>query len=406
MYDVIVVGARCAGSATALLLGRRGFKILVVDRARFPSEIPQGHFIRLRGPKLLRNWGILDDIVRSGCPPVTEMTMDLGDFPLTGKNLVHDGVALGYGPRRGVLDAILIEAAIAAGAEFRAGFSVDDYLSDGACLTGIRGRNYATGAHVTERARITVGADGRHSSLARAVAAPTYEEIAPLACWYFSYWSDIALDGLEIYRRNRSVVFAFPTTAGLTAIFIGWPLSEFGKVRQNVPAAFIDVFEQIPELEERVLAGTQEERFYGTADLPNFFRKPFGPGWALVGDAGYHKDPYMALGISDALHGAELLTCAIEEGFSGTRPILDAMARYERQRNEASMQLYRQNAEQARFRPTPEKELAIRAAIRGDQEATNTYYLALQGMIPPEEFFNPANLQQLTEGIGPETSPF
>jgi flavin-dependent dehydrogenase len=406
MYDVIIVGARCAGSATALLLARRGFKVLVVDKARFPSEIPLGHFIRLRGPKLLRDWGILDDIVRSGCPPVTKMTIDLGDFPLTGTNLVHDGVALGYGPRRGVLDAILIEAAIAAGAEFRAGFSVDEYLSDGAAVTGIRGRVYATGTHVAERARVTVGADGRHSSLARAVSAPAYEEIAPLACWYFSYWSDVALDHLEIYRRNRSAVFAFPTNAGLTAIFAGWPISEFGKVRQNIAGAFTDVFEHIPDLEERVCAGRQEERFYGSADLPNFFRKPFGPGWALVGDAGYHKDPYMALGISDALHDAQLLACAMDEGFSGSRPILGAMARYEQQRNEASMQLYRQNAEQARFRPVPEKELAIRAAIRGDQQATNTFYMALQGMIPREEFFNPANLQQISEGIRAETSPF
>jgi flavin-dependent dehydrogenase len=406
MYDVIVVGARCAGAATALLLARKGFKVLVVDKARFPSEIPQGHFIRLRGPRLLQRWSILDDIVLSGCPPVTKMTLDLGDFPLTGTNLVHDGVALGYGPRRGVLDAILIEAAIAAGAEFRAGFSVDDYLSDSAGVAGIRGRVYATGTYVAEHARIIVGADGRHSSLARAAAAPAYEEIAPLACWYFSYWSDAALDHLEIYRRKRSVVFAFPTNDGLAAIFIGWPVSEFGRIRQNVAAAFTDVFEQIPDLEERVCAGRQEERFYGTADVPNFFRKPFGPGWALVGDAGYHKDPYMALGISDALHGAELLACAIEDGFSGRRPIADAMARYEQQRNKASMQLYRQNAEQARFQPVPQKELAIRAAIRGDQQATNTFYLALQGMIPREEFFNPANLQQLSEGIGAGTSPF
>jgi len=113
----------------------------------------------------------------------------------------------------------------------------------------------------------------------------------------------------------------------------------------------MDVFEHIPDLEERVCAGRQEERFYGAADLPNFFRKPFGPGWALVGDAGYHKDPYMALGISDALHDAQLLSSAIDKGFSGRQPLLGAMARYEQKRNEASMQLYRQNAEMARFRP-------------------------------------------------------
>jgi flavin-dependent dehydrogenase len=171
MFDAIVVGARCAGAATALLLARKGFRVLIVDRARFPSEIPHGHFIHRVGPRLLQRWGVLDKIVRSGCPPVTKWTTDLGDFPLTGTNLVRDGIALGYAPRRRVLDAILIEAAIASGAEFRPGFLVDDYLLDGAAVTGIRGRARASGAHVSERAWITVGADGRHSSLARVVGA-------------------------------------------------------------------------------------------------------------------------------------------------------------------------------------------------------------------------------------------
>src|SRR5215470_17722831 len=128
MFDVIVVGGRCAGAATALLLARKGLKVLVVDKARFPADIPQGHFIRRQAPMQLQRWGVLDDIVKSGCPPVTKVTTDFGDFPLTGTNLMRDEVALGYGPRRGALDSILVEAAIAAGAEFRDGFSVDDYL--------------------------------------------------------------------------------------------------------------------------------------------------------------------------------------------------------------------------------------------------------------------------------------
>jgi flavin-dependent dehydrogenase len=229
VFDVIVVGGRCAGAATALLLARRGLRVLVVDKARFPAEIPHGHFIRYQGPRLLQRWGLLDKIVRSGCPAVTEMTIDLGDFPLTGTNLERDGVALGYGPRRRVLDAILIEAAVAAGAEFRDGFSVDDYLMDGAAVTGIRGRSYQTGALITAQAGITVGADGRHSSLASAVGAPVYETIPPLACWYFGYWSGVPMDSLEIYRRDRNVVFAFPTNDGLIAVFIGWEVSEFGR---------------------------------------------------------------------------------------------------------------------------------------------------------------------------------
>ena len=211
MFDAIVVGGRCAGASTALLLARKGYRVLVVDKARFPSDIPQGHFIHRHGPRLLQCWGVLDDVVHSGCPAVTKMTVDLGDFPLTGTNLQCDGVALGYAPRRRVLDAILIEAAIAAGAEFRDGFSVDDYLIDSGTVAGISGRSYATGGRISDRARITVGADGKHSSLARAVDAPVYDTLPPLACWYFSYWSDAALDHLEIYRRKRSVVFAFPT---------------------------------------------------------------------------------------------------------------------------------------------------------------------------------------------------
>jgi len=398
MFDVIVVGGRCAGAATALLLARKGFKVLVVDKARFPAEIPHGHFIQRQGPRLLQSWGLLDNIVRSGCPAVTKVTMDLGDFPLTGINLVRDGVALGYGPRRLTIDAILIEAAIAAGVEFRDGFSVDDYLFDGADVIGIRGRSRV--AHISERARITIGADGKHSSLARRVAARMYEQTPPLTCWYFSYWSGVALDGLEMYLRGRNAIFMFPTNDELAAVFIAWEISEFDRVRGNIAASFMNVLGRVPHLEQRVRSGRREERFYGTADLPNFFRKPYGPGWALVGDAGHHKDPYLALGICDAFRDAELLASAIDKGLSGKQPLLDALAGYEQQRNRAAMQLYQENLRMAEFKPVPEKVLVIRAAVRGNQEETNRYYLARQGMIPPEEFFNPDNLERLLAGRG------
>jgi 2-polyprenyl-6-methoxyphenol hydroxylase-like FAD-dependent oxidoreductase len=153
--------------------------------------------------------------------------------------------------------------------------------------------------------------------------------------------------------------------------------------------------EPMPDLEEKLRRGRREERFYGTADLPNFFRKPHGPGWALVGDAGHHKDPYLALGVCDAFRDAELLASAIDKGFSGKHHLVDALASYEQQRNAASMQLYQENLYLAQFKPIPEDVLAIRAAIRGDQEETNRFYMARQGMIPPEQFFNAENLQRL-----------
>jgi 2-polyprenyl-6-methoxyphenol hydroxylase-like FAD-dependent oxidoreductase len=398
MFDVIVVGGRCAGAATALLLARKGFKVLVVDKARFPADIPHGHFIQRQGPRLLQRWGVLDHFVRSGCPAVTKVTMDFGDFPLTGIDLARDGVALGYGPRRRVLDSILINAAIAAGVEFRDGFVVEDYLFDNGSVSGIRGRSH--GADDSERARITVGADGRHSSLARSVGAQVYEHTPPVTCWYFSYWSGVTLDGLEMYLRDRNAIFMFPTNDGLAAVFVAWEIAEFTRVRQNIAASFMNVLERVPTLAERIREGRREERFYGSADLPNFFRKPYGPGWALVGDAGHHKDPFLALGICDALRDADLLASAIDEGLSGKQSLREALAAYEEQRNAAGMQLYYENLRAAQFKPLPERLLAIRAAVRGNQEETNRFYLARQGMIPPEEFFNPSNLERLMAAAG------
>jgi flavin-dependent dehydrogenase len=326
--------------------------------------------------------------------------MDLGDFPLTGTNLVRDGLAFGYGPRRRVLDAILAEAAIASGAEFRDGFSVCEYLFEGGTVSGIRGRS--RGSRVSEQARITVGADGRHSSLARAVGAAVYEAIPPLTCWYFSYWSGTGIDRLEMYLRDGNLIFAHPTHEGLTAIFIGWQISEFARVRRNIAASFMKVLQRVPELEGRIRSGRQVERFYGTADLPNFYRKPYGPGWALVGDAGNHKDPCMALGICDALRDAELLASAIDQGLSGRQRLLDALAGYEQRRNAAGIEIYRQNAYQAQLKPVPQDLLAIRAAIVGNQDETNRFFLAQEGLLPPEEFFDPGNLLCATSNAGRE----
>src|SRR5262245_20700116 len=117
MHDVIVVGARCAGASTAMLLARWGYRVLLVDRATFPSDIPHGHFIHRQGPRRLARWGLLDRIVATNCPATTTSVMDLGDSALVGTELTVDGVALGYGPRRSVLDKVLIDAAVEAGAE-------------------------------------------------------------------------------------------------------------------------------------------------------------------------------------------------------------------------------------------------------------------------------------------------
>jgi flavin-dependent dehydrogenase len=395
MYDTIVVGARCGGAPTAMLLARKGYRVLLLDRATFPQEIPHGHVIHRHGPRRLHQWGLLDRVVATGCPPVSTFTMDLGDFPLTGRNLVVDDIAMAYAPRRLVLDKLLVDAAVEAGAELREGFTVEEFTTDGDQITGIRGRDHQSGVRMTERARVTVGADGRHSFLARTVQAPTYEAAPSVTCWYFSYWSGVPERGLAGYVRGNRVIFACPTNDKLFVIFVAWPAAELPAVRADIEGQFMGVLDRVPHLAEQVRNGRREERFYGATDLPNFFRKPYGPGWALVGDAGCHKDPFDALGICDALRDAELLVDALDEGLSGQRPLDEALPEYERRRNEAAMADYRENLRMARFEPFPEEVYRLRAAVRGNAEATRQFFMAHEGMIPREQFFNPDNLQRL-----------
>jgi flavin-dependent dehydrogenase len=288
-----------------------------------------------------------------------------------------------------------IDAAVEAGADLRTGFAVQDYIGDGERITGIRGREAAGRTLVTEQAMVTIGADGRNSRLARTVGAPAYEEQPPLTCWYFSYWSGVPDEGLEMYIRRDRVIFAFPTSDGLFGLFVGWPSAALPAVRADIEGQFMAVVDQVPGLAERVRGGRREERFYGATDLPNFLRQPYGPGWALVGDAGCHKDPFLALGICDALRDAEVLAEVLDEGLSGRCTLEVALAGYERRRNEATLPEYRQNLQAAQFRPPPREVTQLRAALRGNQEATNRFMMANEGMIQREVFFNPENLQRL-----------
>jgi flavin-dependent dehydrogenase len=382
-YDAVIVGARCAGAATALLLARRGYRVLLVDRGWFATEIPHGHYIHRHGPRRLWRWGLLERIA-ARCPAVTSITMDLGDFPLTGRDLVVDGIAAGYAPRRSTLDALLVAAAGAAGAELRPRFNVTGLLREGDVVTGIRGHG-AGGAEATERAAITIGADGRHSFVAGAVGAPTYEAEPPAAFYYFSYWRDMPDRGLEILIRAQAMVFSFPTNDGLTGVFVGWRIEHLDRVRRDIEASFMAVVDGVPEYAERLRSGRRAERFGGAIDLSNFLRQPCGPGWALVGDAGCHKDPMLALGICDALRDAELLSDAVDAALGGRQAWPDALAGYERSRNAATLADYRENLAAARLEPPPPSLLQLRRRLRDDPAATRQFFLAREGIVEEEQ---------------------
>lgn len=393
MFDVIVVGARCAGSPAAMLLAQKGYQVLLLDRATFPSDTISSQLIWPNGVSWLKRWGLLDKLIASNCPSITKFTLDLGDQPISGWGPPVDGVSESYSPRRTVLDKILVDAAVEAGVELREGFSVQEFIVEGDGVKGIRGRT-ASGRTMTENAHIVVGADGRHSSLARAVKAPVYNDTPSLSCFYYTYWSGVSVDGYEDYWPGRHFMLTVPTNDDMVLIVMGWPHDQFHEIRRDIEANYMQALDLVPHLSERVRAGRREERFLGSADLSNFFRKPYGPGWALVGDAGYSKDPITAFGISDSFRDAELLADAIDDGLSGRRPYSDAMADYERNRNEAAAPLYQLTLNAARYNQHTPNALQLRAALRKRADI-NSYIGVITGSIVIEEFFNEQNIQRI-----------
>jgi len=390
MYDAIIVGARAAGSPTAMLLARRGHRVLLVDRATFPSDTLSTHYIHQPGVARLRRWGLLDRLIATGCPPSRNLVFDVGPFALTGAPPPSDGVAEAYAPRRTVLDALLLEAAAEAGAEVRTGFSVDELVVEDGAVVGVR-----SGDGV-ERARVVVGADGRNSFVARAVGANAYDERPGVACAYYTYWSGVEEGDVELYPRDgRMVMGGAATNDGLRIVIVFWPRNEFHAVRADVEGSFQAALALAPPLAERLAGGERADRFYGIGDLPFYYRRPFGPGWALVGDAGYHKDPITAQGITDAFRDAELLADALDRGFAGTRPLGEALADYERVRNEETRGLYELTYEFASLAPPSPDKQALFDALRTNAEDARKFFGVVAGTVPALEFFAPENLARI-----------
>jgi 2-polyprenyl-6-methoxyphenol hydroxylase-like FAD-dependent oxidoreductase len=397
MYDAIVVGARCAGSPTALLLARKGLRVLLVDRAGFPSDTISTHWIHQAGIAYLQRWGLLDRIRATGCPPIHAITLETDGVALTGHPPPAGDATAAFAPRRFVLDKILVDAAIEAGTEFRERFSVEDLIWEGARVVGIVGRTRA-GPTIKERALVVVGADGRHSRVARVVQAAEYRRVPSLLTFYYSYWSGVEFSGVEIYSRPRRGIVAVPTNDGFTCVGVAWPRSEFHEFRRDIEGNHWRTIELVPELAERLRAGRREARYVGTADQPNFFRKPLGAGWALVGDAGYHKDAITAQGITDAFRDAELLSRAIHAGLRGQQALESALADYETTRNEAALPMYQLTCQAASIEtPPPRSARLLLQALKEDQAEIDRYVGVIAGTVPVDTFYSPSNIAQLLE---------
>jgi flavin-dependent dehydrogenase len=333
-WDVIIIGARVAGASTALLLARAGMRVLILERGRRGADTVSTHALMRGGVLQLHRWGLLDRVAATGAPPVRRVTFHYGhdSMPVTLKP--YAGVDALYAPRRTVLDALLVSSAEEAGARFGFGLTITDLVQDHAGrVVGVVVRDHL-GATWTERAGLVVGADGRASLVAKKVGAPTVVAGIHAAAYVYGYWPAANVDGYHWYYGDGLSAGVIPTNDGLACVFVAGPAAVLAaRMRHSHP---LDAARELLARLDCRLTITQGAplgpvRYF--RGLPARLRRPHGPGWALVGDAGWWKDPLSTYGITDAFRDAELLARAVVAGAGSDHAMRIALCRYQAERD-------------------------------------------------------------------------
>jgi 2-polyprenyl-6-methoxyphenol hydroxylase-like FAD-dependent oxidoreductase len=335
-FDAVIVGARCAGAATAMLLARHGLSVLLVDRDRHGTDTLSTLALMRAGVLQLHRWGLLDRVRGAGTPAIKFTSFIYGDETITLPIKPRDGVDALYAPRRTLLDALLADAASDAGAEVVYGPRLVDLerASDGRVVGAVIEERGGTRRRV--EAGIVIGADGLRSTVAQLVEAATYLEGRHACGVVYTFWPGLEDDRSRWYYRSGVSAGAIPTNSGDALVFAAMPRLRFlDEIQADKEAGYRRVLaECAPELAREVAEKAPSERLRGFPGQPGLMRRSHGPGWALVGDAGYFKDPITAHGISDALRDAELLSRAVGRGTDR------ALAEYESTRDELSRELF------------------------------------------------------------------
>ena len=340
-YDVVVVGGRVAGASTALLLARAGVKVVLVDRGRRGSDTVSTHGLMRAGVLQLLRWGVLPDVIAAGTPPVRHVIFHYADGdPVRVTLRPSAGVDALYAPRRHLIDRLLVDAAAAAGAEVLHETAATQVLRDPTGrVSGVRalGRQ---GDTAELHASFTVGADGLRSTVAEGVAAPVVWQGMTEGAVLYRYFGDLPAEGYEWAYGDRAAAGLIPTNDA-TCVFVATSPARLRQLRRDgSEQAFSTVLASAaPTFVDRVAAATPVSSLRGWAGARGFLRRCWGPGWALVGDAGYFKDPITTHGMSDAMRDAELLADALLAVLSGTAEAT-ALSAYERTRDSLSSQLF------------------------------------------------------------------
>ena len=356
-HDVVVVGGRVAGAATAMLLARLGHDVVVVDRASFPSDTVSTHAIARSGVVLLRRWGLLDSVLASGAPAIRQVTFHAGGESVSRMIRHKAGVDLVVAPRRYVLDTLIAAAAGRAGAGVRMGVTVTGVRRDRrGRVAGVYGHDRA-GAAVDLGGRYVIGADGLSSRVARSAGAAISQVRPAGGAAQYAYYAGVDWAGMEFYVAERSFAGVFPTHHGQACIWVCTPSADAKAARRRASSreeAFGGLLERCaPQLAGRLRHARRTSPVRGMLRQPNQVRQAFGPGWALVGDAGYHRDAVTAHGISDAFRDAGFLAAALDQVLSAGAEESLALASYQQQRDQALREIFDITCRLAAYPPVP-----------------------------------------------------
>jgi flavin-dependent dehydrogenase len=375
-HDVVIVGGRVAGSATAMLLAHLGHDVVIVDQASFPSDTVSTHSIARSGVVQLRRWGLVDEVLASGAPAIRQVTFNAAGESTRRTIKDKAGVDFLVAPRRYLLDTLLATAAEHAGAEVHTGITVTGLQRDGGGrVVGVSGHD-RTGDRVQIGARYVIGADGLRSRVAGLVDATINETGRAGGAAQYTYYAGSPWTDIEFFFAERSFAGVFPTHDGQACIWVCTPSADAKAVRRRTGSR-VEAFGQLlersaPELAERLRHARRTSPVQGMLRQPNQLRQAFGPGWALVGDAGYYRDAITAYGISDAFRDAEFLAVALDRALNGDGEEVTALSAYQQHRDQALREIFEITCRLAAYPSVPtfvELQKQLSAAIDKDAAA-------------------------------------
>jgi 2-polyprenyl-6-methoxyphenol hydroxylase-like FAD-dependent oxidoreductase len=387
-HDVVVVGARAAGAATALLLARQGHDVVLVDRNPLPSDTLSTHQLARPGVVQLRRWGLLDAVLRSGAPALRRITFTTPNESVTRAVKPSAGVDLLVAPRRYILDTLVADAAAMAGADLRFGVTVEGtHLDDAGRAVGVYGHD-RSGAPVDLAARYVVGADGLGSRVARAVGAEIIENRGAPGAVQYAYFADLPWPGIELIVADRALTGVFPTHHGEACVWICSPTGD-ARAARRAAVSREDAFtahlrRTAPDLAARLRMGRRTSPVTGMLRMPNYLRQAHGSGWALVGDAGYHRDALTGHGLSDAYRDAELLAIALHQALCGDVDPDTALTEYQRRRDRALRAVFELTVALANY-PPPAQFVALQKTLARALDAEATELATLRPLVPDDE---------------------